>query len=577
MLDTKPASAPGAAAELTQTGMNDPGTPPGTGTPAGTGEPADTPDTPQPKSGLGFTPGDWTLAAIGGLLAAGVSGIGLASSYRALERKAAALPAKGGWGWESPWMLPVGLDLSILAFSIINLVLIKADRPLAWVKWVPRLGAVATIYLNWQSAAAGPSQFGHAALVALWVVFSEIAAHLYAAHIDAIKVRPTMERIRFIRWIFKPVSSFRVNRLMKSWEITSYELGLEQDRQRMVYRSGLRKEHGRLWRFKAPEDDLQPLRLAAYGMTIEQALEEPMRQEVAEELRVQKRDLQRARARLQAVEAESEVKAAELAAQAAQIRAAADLEAAKAEADALASVRLQQSEAALQVQQAQAEAEIQRVAAEAAAKVKELEAAEIARQDELARKREKDQLTWESERAALIAQQRDTERRQEAQARQREAEAQVMESAEAAAARRQLAEDDAAAAQAERDAAEARRMAAEADLKAGEALRKQAQAEADAQALTRQAADKWQAAAAARVKAAEDELKAAEIEAEARLNPVERDARKVADLIRTEGLAAVTLTRIEALFGVSGATASGRRKRAIQILQDAGELPAEVA
>jgi hypothetical protein len=565
MLDTTTAAPPGAATEPTPAGMND------------TGEPAGPPQPKRPRKGLGFTPGDWTLAAVGGLLAAGVSGIGLASSYRALERKAAAKPIDGGWGWESPWMLPVGLDLSILAFSIINLILIKADRPLAWVKWVPRLGAVATIYLNWQSAAAGPSQFGHAALVALWVVFSEIAAHLYAAHIDAIKVRPTMERIRFIRWIFKPVSSFRVNRLMKSWEITSYEVALEQDRQRMVYRSALRKEYGRLWRFRASEDALQPLRLAAYGMTIEQALEEPMRQEVAEELRVQKRDLQRAKARLQAVEAESEVKAAELAAQAAQIRAAADLEAAKAEADALASVRLQQSEAALQVQQAQAEAEIQRVAAEAAAKVRELEAAELIRRDELERKREKDQLTWQSERAALVARQHEAERLQEVQARQIEAEAQVMESAKAAAARRKIEEDKAATEEARKKAAEDRRLTTEADLKAAENRREKIKAEADAARLERQIEEDKAATAAARVKTAADELKAAEIEAEARLNPVERDARKVADLIRSEGLAAVTLARIEAMFGVSGATASGRRKRAIQILQDAGELPAEAA
>lgn len=571
MLDTTTASAPGAAAGLTQAGMNDPGTQ------SGTGEPANTLRTDQPESGLGFGPGDWTLAAIGGLLAAGVSGIGLASSYRALERKAAASPAHGGWGWESPWMLPVGLDLSILAFSIINLILIKADRPLAWVKWVPRLGAVATIYLNWQSAAAGPSQFGHAALVGLWVVFSEIAAHLYAAHIGAVKGRAQMERIRFIRWIFKPISSFRVNRLMKSWEITSYEVGLERDRQRMVYRSGLRKEHGRLWRFTASEDQLQPLRLAAYGMTIEQALEEPMRQEVADELRGRKRDLQRARARLQGVQAESEVQAAELAAQAAQIRAAGDLEAAKAEADALASVRVQQAESALQVQRAQAEAEIQRVAAEAETKVRELEAAELARQEELARQREKDQLTWESERAELVAAQRETERRQQAQARQREAEAQLMESAEAAAARRQMTEDDAVAARAEKQVAEDRRLAAEADLKAGEARRKQIQAEAESEALERQIAQERAAGEAARVKAAEDELKASVIEAEARLNPVERDARKVADLIRADGLAKVTLARIEAAFGVSTATASGRRKRAIQILQEQGELSTEAA
>jgi hypothetical protein len=572
MLDTTTAPAPGAAAERTQAGMNDTA-PPGTTA----GEPTKTPRTEQPGKGLGFGTGDWILAAVGGLLAAGVSGIGLASSYRALERKAAAAPADGGWGWESPWMLPVGLDLSILAFSIINLILIKADRPLAWVKWVPRLGAVATIYLNWQSAVSGPSQFGHAALVALWVVFSEIAAHLYAAHIGAVKGRAQMERIRFSRWIYKPLSTYRVNRLMKSWEITSYEAGLERDRQRMVYRSGLRMEHGRFWRFKAKEDQLQPLRLTAFGMTIEEALEEPLRQEVADELRLQKRDLQRAHARLQAVQAESEVKAAELAAQAAQVRAASELEAARAEADALASVRVQQAEAALQVQQAQAEAEIQRVAAEAAAKVKELEAAEVARQDELARQREKDQLSWESERAALVARQRETQLCQEAEARQREAEAQLLESAEAAAARRRMVEDAAAAAQAEKDAAEVRRAAAETDLKAGEARRKQAQAEADTQALERQIEQDKAAAAEARLKAAQDELKAAAIEAEARLNPVERDARKVADLIRTEGLAAVTLARIESLFGVSAATASGRRKRAVQILQEQGELAHEAS
>ena len=190
------------------------------------------------------------MAAVGGLLAVGVSGIGLASSYRALERKAAASPTDGGWGWESPWMLPVGLDMSILAFSIINLVLIKADRPLAWVKWIPRLGAVATIYLNWQSAAAGPSQFGHAVLIALWVFFSEIAAHLYAAHIGAVKGRVRMEGVRLSRWLLDPASTAVMARQMKLWEITSYERALKIHKDRQVYKQGLTQRYGRRWRWK---------------------------------------------------------------------------------------------------------------------------------------------------------------------------------------------------------------------------------------------------------------------------------------------------------------------------------------
>ncbi|MGK3110603.1 DUF2637 domain-containing protein [Streptomyces sp. WAC05858] len=519
----------------------------------------------------------WLLSAgIGS--GTGVGTLGLASSYRALEDKAAASAARGGWGWgEYAWMLPVGVDLGILTFSIINLLLVKAEKPLAWVKWVPRALTIVTIVLNWSTGATLQGKLGHAALAALWVVLSEIAAHLYAAHIGRLKGRRQMERIRFSRWVYQPVSSFRVNRLMKSWEITSYEEALERDRHLMVYRSGLRSEYGRRWRFKATEEKLQPLRLAAYGMTIEHALEEPDRQETAKDLREQKRDLQRAQARLQRIEAESQVKAAELQAEAAEVRAQGELEAAKAEADAAASVAVQQAEADLQVRRAQAEAESRRLAAEAEAKVKELETEDQARQDELARQREKDQLSWDSERAQLLAQQQQEERRREREARQLEAEDQLKESADAARARRIKKDEDKLAAQAEKEAAEARAAAVEADLKAEQDRLKKTEAESRANALERKAAEDSAAAEAARLKAAEDALKAAELEAEARLTSAEREARKVADMIRQEGLEAIKLMRIEQTFGVSQGTASGRRKRAIQLLQESGELPAEAA
>jgi hypothetical protein len=506
----------------------------------------------------------------------GVGSLGLASSYRALEQKAAAPITRGGWNWGSQaWMLPVGVDLGILTFSVVNLLLVKAERPLAWVKWVPRALTIVTIVLNWQTGATLEGKLGHAALAALWVVLSEIAAHLYAAHIGRLKGRREMDRIRLARWIHHPISSARINRLMKTWEIPSYNDALERDRQRMVYRSTLRQVHGRLWRFKSPEEKLQPLRLLGYGMTLEEALGEPTRQETADELRAQQRDLQRAENRLQKIEAESKVRTAELQAEAAQVRAAGDLKAAKAEADALASVAVQQAEAGLQVRQAEAEAEIKRLAAEAEARVKELESEEQAREDERARQREKDQLTWVAERQRLEQKQAVEARATAVETRREEIEAAARQTADIAEAQRRKKEAEAAAAKAARAAAEDRAKRVEADLKATEARTKKAQAEASAKALEKQAALDAAATEAARLKAAQDQLKAAEAEAEARLSPVEREARKVADMIRAEGMDAITLARIEETFGVSTATASGRRKRAMQILRETGDVPAQ--
>ncbi|MFH9426373.1 DUF2637 domain-containing protein [Streptomyces sp. NPDC017529] len=547
--------------------------------PPPTGAPASPEAGPAPRTTtLTWSRGEKWLLRAGIASGTGVGTLGLASSYRALEHKAAAPASAGGWGWgDYAWMLPVGVDLGILTFSIVNLLLVKAEKPLAWVKWVPRLLTIVTIVLNWSTGATLEGKLGHAALAALWVVLSEIAAHLYAAHIGRLKGQRHMERIRLSRWLYQPVSTARIHRLMKTWEITSYNEALERDRQRMVYRSGLREKHGRRWRFKSTEKDLQPLRLLGYGMTLEDALGEPERQKTDAALRTQKHDLQRAQARLQKVEAESSIRAAELQARTAEVRAQGELKAAEAKADADASVAVQQAETDLQVHQAQAQAEMTRLAAEAQAKVAELQAQGQAREDELARQREKDQLAWDAERASIQRRQALEARDATVENRRQEIEAEARRRADTATANRREQEEKARAEQLRLEAAETADAAVERELKVQENRLKLAETEDQAQALERRAATTEAATAAARLKAAQDELKAAELEAEARLTPVERDARKVAQMIRDEGLKAVTVARIEADLGVSTGTAHSRRKRAIQILQDNHELPAEVA
>ncbi|MER8188205.1 DUF2637 domain-containing protein [Kitasatospora sp. NPDC094015] len=545
------------------------------------------------KKGLDFGTGDWALAGIGGLLAAGVSTIGLMASYKALERKAALPVAQGGWAWEDPWMLPVGLDLSILAFSIVNLVLIKANSELAWVKWVPRLGAAVTIALNWQAAATLASQLGHAALVFLWVVFSEVAAHIYAAHIGAIHGRARMDGIRASRWLLAPFATAAISRQMKLWEITSYAEALELLKARQVYRERLKQKYGkRGWKKKARANELLPLTLAPFGLTVEEALEKPAAEEAAERLREAEtelrraeaetaEELRRAEAELRRVEAEAQINAAKAKAQADELAAKAALEIARAEAESAASEVLRKAEAALRLREAEAEAEAKRLAAQADADALKVAADAEAALARTRREAEDAQLTWEREQRMARWDEQEHEQVRAAEVQAKAAAAAARAEADKARAERERKEAAAGAAAAERARAEAKLRAGEAELRAAEAVRKAAEAHAagtTAKAEAERLADEQrlaaalaaQEAAAAELRAAEAREAAAEAEAKARLTPAEREARKVADWIEAEGEGVVTLAYIERELGVSQTTASERRKRARQILAERG-------
>jgi hypothetical protein len=191
------------------------------------------------------------------LAAAVVSTLGLLSSYTALETKAA------GWGWEWPWLLPVGIDVAIPAFTGANLVLIRMGMELRWIRWVPRALTAVTVYLNWNASDSTSGRLGHAALTLLWVVFSEIASHVYATRIGAVTGKKRMETVRRSRWILAPIPTARLRRRMILWEITSYEDALARLQQETWMRARLREEHGLLWRWKAPLEQRMTLKLGS--------------------------------------------------------------------------------------------------------------------------------------------------------------------------------------------------------------------------------------------------------------------------------------------------------------------------
>jgi uncharacterized protein DUF2637 len=210
-----------------------------------------------PEQGAGVPPltrqENWLLG-LGVTLSAAVGALGLASSFESL--KAAA----GRWGFAHPWMLPAGIDTAIPAFTLAHLLLIRMDMRLGWVRVVPWALTAVTCWLNIAAGDSLSAKVAHGVMPLLWVVLSEIAAHVYAVRIGAATGR-RMDRIRRSRWLLAPVSTFALWRRMVLWEITSYPQALTRERERQLSRAQLRERYGRAWRRAAPKRERTLLKL----------------------------------------------------------------------------------------------------------------------------------------------------------------------------------------------------------------------------------------------------------------------------------------------------------------------------
>ncbi|MET4922304.1 DUF2637 domain-containing protein [Streptomyces sp. PSRA5] len=200
------------------------------------------------------------LAGVGAFAAAGVGALGLISSFDAVSEAAAR------WGFSEPWMLPVGIDLAIPVFTVANLLLIRMDMALSWVRFVPWILTLVTCGLNVSAGHGMWAKVAHGTMPLLWVVFSEIGAHVYAVRIGAVTGR-RMDKIRASRWLLAFPSTFALWRRMTLWEITSYSDALARERERQLARADLREAHGRKWRWKTPRRQRVLLKLGELDAT----------------------------------------------------------------------------------------------------------------------------------------------------------------------------------------------------------------------------------------------------------------------------------------------------------------------
>ncbi|MFD4559371.1 DUF2637 domain-containing protein [Streptomyces sp. NPDC058469] len=227
------------------------------------------PSSEAPASGVPpLTKPELGLAGVGAFGAAGVGALGLISSFDAVSAAAAS------WGFSAPWMLPVGIDVSIPVFTVANLLLIRMDMALAWVRFVPWVLTLITCGLNIAAGHSLSAKVAHGTMPLLWVVFSEIGAHVYAVRIGAATGR-RMEKIRFSRWLLAFPSTFALWRRMTLWEITSYSEALAREKERQLARADLRETYGRKWRTRTPRRERVMLRMGELAPATEETTPAP--------------------------------------------------------------------------------------------------------------------------------------------------------------------------------------------------------------------------------------------------------------------------------------------------------------
>ncbi|MFB8044166.1 DUF2637 domain-containing protein [Streptomyces hydrogenans] len=470
----------------------------------------------------------YAVAALAGGL---VGAIGFAASYATLEK--AAL----GWGF-GPGLaaaFPVGVDASIIAFLAMDLVLIHRRTPWPLLRLSAHLMTAVTIVLNASAQKGGLSfsskTLSHAVMPVLFVIGVEAGRRLVVRAARLAEGHDT-EGVPAHRWALAPWSTWLIWRRMKLWRLRSYREAVSMEKARTIYAMRLEQRYGKRWKKVAKPDELLPLAMASYGLSVEEALLIPEQERAAQAKRDRLSEERKAQQAAEEQQRQVEAKKAEAAAKIAALDADTSVVEAQAAANARAASAEVAAGASVAVAEAAAEAQAQTARRTAAAE------------------------TAAAQAAAEIAARRET----------------AVEEQAAADAIKAAADAKRAAVDAARLVDDAARQAADFRLRTARIEEEAGRKEKDAADAQRAAADAKKLAADAQRAAADAEAAALDAEALLKLQPTERAARYIARIILRDHEGDVDRMSIEAvadaLGGASHGTASKRRQEAAALIAD---------
>lgn len=194
-----------------------------------------------------------------------IAAIGFAGSYAAVRD----LALQKGFGSFS-YVFPLGVDAGIAVLLALDLLLTWLRIPFPLLRQAAWLLTVATVSFNAAASWGDPVGVGmHGVIPILFVVTVEAARHA-VGRLAAITADRHMEGVRLWRWLLAPLPTFLLWRRMMLWEIRRYDDVIRAEQERLVYQARLRMRFGRAWRWKAPVEELLPLRVARFGVPLRQ-------------------------------------------------------------------------------------------------------------------------------------------------------------------------------------------------------------------------------------------------------------------------------------------------------------------
>ncbi|MEU8055730.1 DUF2637 domain-containing protein [Microbispora bryophytorum] len=199
---------------------------------------------PSTKAPRSLTSGEFTTSAVVAAATAVLGIIGFVNSFMKV-----AQTAEPSFGWFA-WTVPLGIDLGIAVFSVLDIVLARIDMRITFLRLIPWTLTAATIYLNVAGERDAFAIVAHAVLPMLWVIAVEVGAHVLRER-AGLASDTRMDSIRKSRWFLALPTTFRLWRRMVLWEIRSYPLALQRERDRLLAKTELQDRYGLFWRFKA--------------------------------------------------------------------------------------------------------------------------------------------------------------------------------------------------------------------------------------------------------------------------------------------------------------------------------------
>lgn len=148
--------------------------------------------------------------------------------------------------------LPVIIDVAIFALTFTSIAMELNSLSSPGARYAARALVALTVFANVAPQHTLYGRIIHGAPPVVWSITVMIAEHAIRQLVGLASEAESMDKVRRSRWLLAPLSTLKLWRRMRLWEITSYRAAVGREHEMRASRALLREWHGPRWRRLAP-------------------------------------------------------------------------------------------------------------------------------------------------------------------------------------------------------------------------------------------------------------------------------------------------------------------------------------